>query len=170
MNERNKLNSVHEVIRQEAWPCFLSDDFVDRIQAEVSIQLDPQRSVLRPCFLPDDIVDTVYFLSFFLSLSIARRAHLYLRLNEVSIELIPRGPTEDSSFCQSYRRARLTAIDKERKKVNCAHDVIRQEAWPVDTPLRDKLYGDLAALRRTAAFIRATDVPVLQRSTKKERK
>ena len=27
----------------------------------------------------------------------------------------------------------------------------RKHAWPEDTPLRDKLDGDLAALRRTAA-------------------
>ena len=40
------------------------------------------------------------------------------------------------------------------------HDVIRQEAWPEDSPLRDKLYGDHAVLRRTAAFIRTIGVPV----------
>ena len=34
------------------------------------------------------------------------------------------------------------------------------QACPSGDLLRDKLYGDLAALRRTAAFVRDTGVPV----------
>ena len=37
------------------------------------------------------------------------------------------------------------------------YGAIRQEAWPEDTT-RNKLYGDLATLRRTAAFIRETGI------------
>ena len=33
-------------------------------------------------------------------------------------------------------------------------------AWPEETPLREKLYGDLVALRKTASFVRATGVDV----------
>ena len=33
------------------------------------------------------------------------------------------------------------------------HDIIRQQTWPDETPLRDKLYGDFQALQRTASFI-----------------
>ena len=35
------------------------------------------------------------------------------------------------------------------------HDVLRQEAWPEDTPLGDKLCGDLASPLRTAAFLQS---------------
>ena len=74
--------------------------------------------------------------------------------------------SELQAFPSSDRQRKNERIN-ERKKVNYVHDVITQKAWPEDTPLRDKLYGDLAALQRTAAFVRATGVPVLQ-STKKE--
>ena len=40
------------------------------------------------------------------------------------------------------------------------HDVVRRETWPKDTTLRDKLFGDPQALRRTAAFVRITGVSV----------
>ena len=40
------------------------------------------------------------------------------------------------------------------------HDEPRQAAWPQPVSMRDKLYGDLEALRRTAAFVRATGVPI----------
>ena len=40
---------------------------------------------------------------------------------------------------------------------NCPHhDIVRQETWPKDTSLRDKLFGDPLALRKTAAFVRMT--------------
>ena len=32
--------------------------------------------------------------------------------------------------------------------------------WPEPIPLRDKLYGNLEELRRTATFVRATDISV----------
>ena len=38
--------------------------------------------------------------------------------------------------------------------------VLRQETWPEDPPLRDRLYGNLAALRRTAAYVRGTGVSI----------
>ena len=36
------------------------------------------------------------------------------------------------------------------------HDAMRRDMWPEPTPLRDKLYGNLEELRRTAAFVRTT--------------
>ena len=40
-------------------------------------------------------------------------------------------------------------------------DAWRCTAWPEETPPKEKLYGDLAALKRTvAAFMRATGVDV----------
>ena len=38
------------------------------------------------------------------------------------------------------------------------HDALRRDMWPV--PLRDKLYGNLEEVRRTAAFVRATGISV----------
>ncbi|KAK7097552.1 uncharacterized protein [Littorina saxatilis] len=40
------------------------------------------------------------------------------------------------------------------------HQNLRAETWPADTPMRDKLYGPMESLRRTAAFIRAFGVAV----------
>ena len=37
-------------------------------------------------------------------------------------------------------------------------DIPRLAAWPEERPLREKLYGDLAVLRKTASFVRATGV------------
>ena len=34
------------------------------------------------------------------------------------------------------------------------HDALRRDTWPEPTLLRDKLYGNLEELRRTAAFVR----------------
>ena len=39
-------------------------------------------------------------------------------------------------------------------------NISRLAAWPDETPLREKLYGDLAALRKTASFVRAPGVDV----------
>ena len=33
------------------------------------------------------------------------------------------------------------------------HDVLRRVMWPQPIPLRDKLYGNLEELKRTAAFV-----------------
>ena len=40
------------------------------------------------------------------------------------------------------------------------HFALRRDMWPEPIPLRDKLYDNLEELRRTAAFVRATGVPV----------
>ena len=40
------------------------------------------------------------------------------------------------------------------------HDAMRREMWPEPTLLRDKLYGNLEELRRTAAFVRATGISI----------
>ena len=32
-------------------------------------------------------------------------------------------------------------------------DILRLAAWPEETPLREKLYSDLVALRKTASFM-----------------
>ena len=39
-------------------------------------------------------------------------------------------------------------------------DILRLAAWSEETPLMEKLYGDLVALRKTASFVRATGVDV----------
>ena len=36
----------------------------------------------------------------------------------------------------------------------------RLAAWPEETPLREKLYGDLVALKKTASFVRAAGVDI----------
>ena len=41
-----------------------------------------------------------------------------------------------------------------------AHQTLRTNTWPQETTLRDKLYGPLESLRRTAAYARASGVPV----------
>ena len=40
------------------------------------------------------------------------------------------------------------------------YDAMRRDTWPDPTFLRDKLYGNLGELRRTAAFVRATGISV----------
>ena len=40
------------------------------------------------------------------------------------------------------------------------HDATRRDTWLEPTPLRDKLYGNLEELRRTAAFVRATGISI----------
>ena len=40
------------------------------------------------------------------------------------------------------------------------HDALRRDMWPEPEPLRDKLYGNLEELRRTAAFMSATGISV----------
>ena len=40
------------------------------------------------------------------------------------------------------------------------HDAMRRDTWPDPTLLRDKLYGNLEELRRTAAFTRATGISI----------
>ena len=37
---------------------------------------------------------------------------------------------------------------------------MRRDMWPEPTLLRDKLYGNLEELRRTAAFVRATGISI----------
>ena len=41
---------------------------------------------------------------------------------------------------------------KPSSSVDCA---MRRDIWPEPTLLKDKLYGNLEELRRTAAFVRA---------------
>ena len=44
---------------------------------------------------------------------------------------------------------------------DCAlHDFVRRETWPKDTSLRDKLFDDPQAPRRTAAIVRMTNVSI----------
>ena len=38
------------------------------------------------------------------------------------------------------------------------HDALRRDIWREPKPLRDKLYGKLEELKRTAAFVRAMDI------------
>ena len=40
------------------------------------------------------------------------------------------------------------------------HDAMRRDTWPDPTLLRDKLYGNLEELRRTADFVRATGISI----------
>ena len=39
-------------------------------------------------------------------------------------------------------------------------DTLRKNVWPEDLALTEQLYGDLAALRRTATFVRGTNISV----------
>ena len=39
-------------------------------------------------------------------------------------------------------------------------DAMRRDIWPEPTLLRDKLYGNLEELRRTAAFVRTTGISI----------
>ena len=39
-------------------------------------------------------------------------------------------------------------------------DALRKAIWPDQTTLRNKLFGNLEELRRTAAFVRATGVGI----------
>ena len=38
--------------------------------------------------------------------------------------------------------------------------LLRLAAGPEETPLREKLYGDIAALKKTASFVRAAGVNI----------
>ena len=40
------------------------------------------------------------------------------------------------------------------------NDAMRRDTWPDPTPLRDKLYGNLEELRKTAAFVRTTGISI----------
>ena len=40
------------------------------------------------------------------------------------------------------------------------HDALKRDMWPEPTLVRDKLYGNLEELRRTAAFFRATGISI----------
>ena len=40
------------------------------------------------------------------------------------------------------------------------HDSMRRDMWPEPTLLRDKLYGNLEELMRTAALLRATGISI----------
>ena len=40
------------------------------------------------------------------------------------------------------------------------HDAMRWDMWPEPMLLRDKLYGNLEELRRTATFVRATGISI----------
>ena len=40
------------------------------------------------------------------------------------------------------------------------HNALRRDMWPELTLLRDKLYGNLEELRRTATFMRATGISI----------
>ena len=40
------------------------------------------------------------------------------------------------------------------------HGALRWDMWPEPKPLRDKLYGNLEELQRTAAFVRATGISI----------
>ena len=49
------------------------------------------------------------------------------------------------------------------------HDAMRWDTWPEPMPLRDKLYGNLEELRRTAAFVRTTGTPSSVRRRRRRR-
>ena len=48
------------------------------------------------------------------------------------------------------------------------HDTLRRDMWPEPIPLRDRLYGNMEELRRSAAFMRVTGIP--SRDTMKKTK
>ena len=50
------------------------------------------------------------------------------------------------------------------------HDDLRWDIWPELIPPKDKLYGNLEKLRRTAAFVQATGAFILRVMKKKKKK
>ena len=61
----------------------------------------------------------------------------------------------DSELCP----CKASLMDTEHLLQYCQlHAAVRQDSWSDPTPLRDKLYGDLDDLRRTANFVRATKI------------
>ena len=72
------------------------------------------------------------------------RPHLFkkLRIGQQIFVLCVTGPMTSAHLLQDYP----------------IHANLRQETWREETYLNDKLNGDLAALRRTAAFVRAAGV------------
>ena len=74
----------------------------------------------------------------------------------------------NKSPCPDYAEHRLNArffhkleVGYQKRVQRCPpRDGLRGDAWPEDRPLREKLYGDLAELKRTAAFVWTTRVDV----------
>ena len=63
----------------------------------------------------------------------------------------------DSTVCQCG----TSLMTVERFLQDCqTHQNLRAEPWPADTPVREKIYGPVENLQRTAAYVRATGVPV----------
>ena len=88
-------------------------------------------------------------------------------MNEISTAasddcyMISRLNFDDVSRCALPTGACFVVVTTQHLLQDCPlHDVLRQEAWPEDPPLRDRLYGILAALRRTAAYVRGTGVAI----------
>ena len=75
-----------------------------------------------------------------------RAAHLYNRMRIGLTEMCP---------CET------APMTTEHLLQHCPlQDGLRCTAWPDETPLKEKLHGDLVALKRMAAFVRATGVDV----------
>ena len=74
------------------------------------------------------------------------RSHLYNKMNIGQTEMCP---------CDT---ALMTAVHLLQ---DCPiHADLRQETWQETTLLKEKLYGDLASLQRTTAFVKAVGVDV----------
>ena len=48
-------------------------------------------------------------------------------------------------------------------------DIPRLAAWPEETPLREKLYDDLAALKKTASFVQTIGVDIYKKRSRKKK-
>ena len=75
-----------------------------------------------------------------------RKAHLFHKLKIGPLEMCP---------CDT------APVTTEHNVQNCPrHDCLRGDTCPENRPLREKQYGDLADLKRTAVFVRAIGVDV----------
>ena len=61
---------------------------------------------------------------------------------------------------QKIKKKSVQKTWKVLEKYYGLHDATRRDMWPEPTLLRDKLYGNLEELRRTAAFLRTTDISI----------
>ena len=74
------------------------------------------------------------------------KAHMYIKFKVGESEMCP---------CNS------DITTAEHLLQHCRlHDAMRRDTWPDPTLLRDKLYGSLEEMRRTAAFVRTTGISI----------
>ena len=80
-----------------------------------------------------------------------------LGLNRLNAHMNKKVKVGESEICP----CNSDLITAERVLQHCQlHDALRRDMWPEPMPLRDKLYGSMEELRKTAAFVRVTGISV----------